>query len=611
MIMSRNTGFIQAAGLVLGSCLLSACQPEAQLSSKAQFSAPDRIVQARAVDRSQLRPVVQLSGDRTIPMVKTGDDTWSGTINVLPNSNYFIFVDWIETLPEGDLLLASWSGNIPVDADGTQLNLSGANYDYTADNDGDFISNIEERENNTDPFTFNASPDNNADAGETDGNNSDTTGSGTGTTTGSTSDGDTTSESTGTTAGGTTDQSTSDGESTSESTGTVTGDTTSQGTTDGDTTTDGTGTVTGTTTSQGTSDGDTTTEGTVTEGTAAGTTTSQGTSDGDTTTEGTATGATTSEGTSTDGSSTSAGASDTGVTDVGTTTEGSSTSTDGDETAGVTAGTTDDGTTDDGDTTGGTNGTTQTRASVLIPSILPSEAPEIDGLGVSVNNQQELTGEWLKAVQVDTAGIGLWIDRLMIDNISGPVDNGVDGEKYRRWAAMHDGVNLYVVVMSDDVGKRYSDSDQIWYDDSLELFIDGNHSKLSVWGDADDYHYLIALQEKNSIVATTEFSDRVVSRSFATSGPLNLSVSTGPGKGPRGIRIAKWEQDVYELSIPIAGAGITIGKTFGFELQINDDDDEDARDTKWGWAHPSRMNDINADESYLNPSVMGTAALQK
>lgn len=498
--MWRYHALLQTTGLALGILTLSACQPDAQVTPNVKFTTPARILQARAVDKSQLRPSVRLSTDAPISMRNNGNNTWSGTIDVKPNSVYSVTVDWNETIPAGEfgrdvdeqLLLATWSNDVAVDADGAEVNLDREDYIYELDADGDTLSNIEEREDGTNPFVSNAST--------TGGDEGDDAGTG------------------------------------------------------------------------GETDTGTTTDATSTEGTD---------------------GITDSSGTTSEGS------------DEGST-AGSSTVTDG-----LTAGTTDVGETDgDSTTTGGSTGDNNSRASVLIPRIQPVEAPEIDGRNVLLSAQNTLTGEWFSAVQTDDSGEGLWIDRLMVDIDSNP-DTAVNGDKFHRWAAMHDGEYLYVVVLSDDVGLHSSDSDLVWQDDALELFIDGNNSRLTQWGDADDFHYLIALQQKDSKLANNEISNRVTTESSATSERFEFSFSTGPGLGPDGIRMAGIEQDVYELAIPIAEAGITIGRPFGFELQIDDDDDGNGRDSKWGWFHESQQNGVDTDKTYQIPSVMGTLILEE
>lgn len=487
-VMSRYLILSRNFGIVLTGALLTACQPTANVQSNLNFNPPERIMQVRAIDRTQLSPTVKLSNGATIPMTKTGDNSWSGSINVQPNNEYFVSIEWIEALPEGNLVLAQWAQNVQVDSDGTEVVLSDANYNYNLDRDGDQITNIQERENDTNPFVHNDQTETLTDIGVTDSDGSLDVG--------------TTDSTAGTTAG-------SDGNS-----------------------------------------------------------------------------GTTSE--STDGSSDTSG--DLGSTSTAETTD------DGNTTSGNEDDDGDDGSSD-----------THMKASVLIPRIATTQAPFIDGRGVFLNSQDNLTGEWADAVQFDDAGARLWIKNLMIDKGA----DSEDGAELRRWAAMHDGQILYVLVLSDDVGARQSDSPLFWDDDSLELFIDGDNSKLTEWFGSSDFHEIIPLLKRDSTQANNEINGRFEPGPGTVDNPLSFEFSTGPGIGPDGIRLSRWEQDVYELAIPFSSAGIVTGLPIGFELQLNDDDDGGSRDSKWGWYHPSRENDDDTDRTYLDPSVMGIVVLEE
>jgi len=372
-------------GLSLLGAMLSACQPSAipdsnTAESNLKFTAPKTILQVRAVDRDQLRPSVRFSDGTIIPMNRTGENTWSGSINVLPQNSYFMFVDWIETLPDGaELVLGKWAQSVDVGAQGRELVLTEENFDFTVDDDGDGSSNLQERQNNTNPFVHN---DQDQIDGEVDGNTD-----------------------------GTTNGNGDNGNDDSATAGDGNSDGTSDGTSDGN---DDSISVGGEGTSSASPDGGTT-----------------------------------------------SGSADSGATS-------------GDSIGGST-------------TSGTDGGTSNAFASVLVPRIDPDDAPVIDGLNVIVNGQDNLIGEWLNAVQFDDSGERLWIDNLMVDAGA----DTVDGAQHRRWAAMHDGEKLYLLVLSDDQGQRESDSFDHWQDDTLELFIDGNNSKLSTWGDEDDFHVLV------------------------------------------------------------------------------------------------------------------------
>jgi hypothetical protein len=256
---------------------------------------------------------------------------------------------------------------------------------------------------------------------------------------------------------------------------------------------------------------------------------------------------------------------------------------------------------DDMDTGNDTGGTSN--ATVLIPVIDSDDAPEIDGQITIINNR--IAGAWAKAINNDINGTPLAIDNLMIDFNADHDDDLI----LRRWAAMHDGDYLYILVVSDDTGLRFSDSERTWHDDSLELYIDGDNSKSPTYGDDDDIQVIIPLQRLNSASNNDSEDGRFIFGAGSNSASINIDFATGIGVGPDGLRVSRWEQDVYEMRIAIDSAGIAVGRAFGLELQINDDDDGDERDGKWGWFHPSRT-DENTDFTHLNPSIMGTVILQ-
>ncbi len=483
---------------LLSVSTLTACQSDTQTESNIAFSAPEGILQVRAIDPSNLLPKVTLSNGSNVTMQPTGDNAWSGTIFVKPDSTYSVSVVWIEAMPNGNLVLAQWDEeNVEVGADGREINLGSGDYDYSADFDNDSITNIQERRNNTNPFIANDTTDDDADDDADNANTDDNV------------------------------NTTQDDNAAGEQEADTNNDSNNDALTNDNSTNDPTDV-------QSNPDDDTTTNNDNADNTV-------------------------------DDNEDDAGSTDEPGLDRETTV-----------------------------------------ATVIIPRIEHSEAPEIDGDGVELDSANRLSGEWAAAVQFDTNNEPLLIDRLMID-INADAE---DGAPLRRWAAMHDGIYLYLLVLSDDTGARHGDSLAVYEDDALELFIDADNSKLDVWGDADDFHYMIPLLEFNTNKANTDSEGRILAGPNSSEVDLAIEFHTGPGKGPDGIRIAKWEQDVYELAIPLAEAGIQTAQAFGLELQLDDDDNGDGRDSKWGWHHPSRQNNTDTDTTYMNPSVMGTVILE-
>jgi len=250
----------------------------------------------------------------------------------------------------------------------------------------------------------------------------------------------------------------------------------------------------------------------------------------------------------------------------------------------------------------------QPDVNVIIPRIDPDNAPSIDGQGVFyAANEVLLIGEWASAVQEDRLDETLYIENLMIDLNS----DQNDGDPFHRWAAVHDGEWLYILVVSDDIGVHASDSSNPAEDDNLELYFDGDNSKNDNYGDADDRYMHLPLRELNSELPNNHLSadSRLIAGTGSAALPQTIEFSVGLGTGPLSIRNGARRQDVYEVRILIADLGIIIGRPFGIEVQLDDDDDGDSRDGKWGWFHRSRTT-ADTDETRENPSRMGTAILQ-
>ena len=246
---------------------------------------------------------------------------------------------------------------------------------------------------------------------------------------------------------------------------------------------------------------------------------------------------------------------------------------------------------------------------VIIPRVDQSSLPVIDGALVDyLPNYPVFAGEWHAATTLDQQGNLLAIDSLMIDN------TGSASENYNHhWAAVHDGTYLYLLIVSDDAGLHQSDSREVrkpWKDDDLELYFDGNNSKLDSYDGVDDFHLHVNLinamsgEANNSYAANRTFLQAVNSANI----PSDFIFANGLRSGPESPRAGAGRQDIYELRIKISELNITPGMPFGIELQLNDDDTGGTRDAKWGWSHPA--GEPGADDmTWQNPSYMGTALL--
>ena len=243
-------------------------------------------------------------------------------------------------------------------------------------------------------------------------------------------------------------------------------------------------------------------------------------------------------------------------------------------------------------------------ADVIVPRISASDAPEIDGRNVVSNRTSQFGSEWAQAVQNDTSGAPLTIENLLIDK-NAEETNGV---VFRRWAAMHDGEYLYIVVTVDDDGKRLRDSgEDVYNDDSLELFLDADNSKSQTYDD-NDFHRIYPVRRSGSS-SKISANDGEMNGPNSSSANLQVDFATGPGIGSDGLRRANFEQDVYELRVKLDSIDLSSEAAFGFELQVNDDDDGGRRDSKWAWKNPARESE-DRDEATNNPSFMGTLKLE-
>lgn len=251
-------------------------------------------------------------------------------------------------------------------------------------------------------------------------------------------------------------------------------------------------------------------------------------------------------------------------------------------------------------------------ARVRIPRVASTEVPAIDGrAGGYEPNTTRFSGEWSEAVHIDVDGNRLSIDNLMFASAG----FATDAENHH-WLALHDGTWLYLLVVIDDAGEHHVDSREIdkpWRDDSIELFFDGDNSQAQSYDQVDDFsmHLLTLNAEANGANSSSDANPNVFRSVNSVPLPSGLSFATGPLQGPsapdsfasNGIN-----QDVFEIALRISDINIELGRTFGFEVQFDDDDDAGDRDAKWGWMHPSGTSAAN-DFTWFIPSVMGRAVL--
>lgn len=139
--------------------------------------------------------------------------------------------------------------------------------------------------------------------------------------------------------------------------------------------------------------------------------------------------------------------------------------------------------------------------------------------------------------------------------------------------------NLYLLVDVTDDELR-NDSEEFYYDDSIELFIDADNSKNDGYGE-NDYTYNFNWDKA---------SPNMEERGQPYQGGIKSAMVT-TGNGYR-----------LEAKIPWAAIGTkpSAGAKIGLDVHVNDDDDGGERETKLTWSDKQ-------DDAWQNPRVFGIA----
>ncbi|MFK8083098.1 MAG: sugar-binding protein [Granulosicoccus sp.] len=231
------------------------------------------------------------------------------------------------------------------------------------------------------------------------------------------------------------------------------------------------------------------------------------------------------------------------------------------------------------------NETPSSTPDVRIGSISDILAPDIDGRYDAIYS----TGAQFN----DVNGEALRIDNLMIDRGS----LRPNGASEFRWFAMHDSTFLYLFVLgeTDATATPVRDSIEFFQDDSIEIFIDADNSKGSIYDGIDDRHIIIPL--------LTSPEDQGENTTSITAGANSASLP------PINFATCLCDtQQTWEIRLPLESLGIMVDTPFGIEVQLNEDNDGGDRDAKWGWSHPARIS-VDIDNTFRIPSFMGTAVL--
>ncbi len=226
------------------------------------------------------------------------------------------------------------------------------------------------------------------------------------------------------------------------------------------------------------------------------------------------------------------------------------------------------------------------KVDLLIP--YSSSTPQLDGEFTFISE------EWVQAA------VATWstatTDMNIIRNLITGSDSGYnDGARTADWAAMHDGTSLYlnVYVRNDGLSQSgniqtFLDSDDPRNDDSIDIFIDGDNSKGNQYDGTNDYHITIAHLDRTWSPEVGSNSASGLDVSYRTNVPTNEEL----------------QMITYEIKINLSSAGIEVGVPFGFDIQLNEDDNGGPADARFAWHEPTGS--ALADS---NPSVFGTIVL--
>jgi VCBS repeat-containing protein len=192
------------------------------------------------------------------------------------------------------------------------------------------------------------------------------------------------------------------------------------------------------------------------------------------------------------------------------------------------------------------------------------------------------------AITIDgVASEGAWtsastqtLDRTLFDNVTGSAT----------WKAAWDATHLYVLVDVNDDVLQTPDGPQLFHDDVIELFVDGDYSRGGAMDGVNDYQFIFRWNASGG-----ELEVGFLSPDLSTAGITFTMTTKGGGTGY-----------VLEAAIPWArftGALPADNANLGIDMHMADDDDGGFRDGKLAWSS------VQADTAFTQPSVYGLVRL--
>lgn len=193
-------------------------------------------------------------------------------------------------------------------------------------------------------------------------------------------------------------------------------------------------------------------------------------------------------------------------------------------------------------------------------------------------------------VQFSTAN---FLPANLIVNNDG-VDNNTSGDSIEpdqktAFSVWHNGSELNLYICGQDQTLSES-SEQYWHDDTVFVFFDGNNSDNNAYDGVDDYQIAFVRSTQQMIISQGSSNPGCGDESCITFRFYNSSSSCQ-----------------YEMSATFGLQGMNIstapGSTFGFDIEITDDDNGGLREDAAQWIGYD-------DRSDLDPSTFGTLELQ-
>ncbi|OED43059.1 hypothetical protein AB833_04545 [Chromatiales bacterium (ex Bugula neritina AB1)] len=120
---------------------------------------PQRIRSITALDPDDISALAMVNGVQ-VPLSRSGDGSYRGQTQVAARSTFPVTIEFSETFSGNKLVLASNSQQLSTSDSNASVRLRRYEYDYDShDSDNDSVSNIIEREEDTDPFDGTDSPE--------------------------------------------------------------------------------------------------------------------------------------------------------------------------------------------------------------------------------------------------------------------------------------------------------------------------------------------------------------------------------------------------------------------------------------------------------------------